>query len=185
MWKYLVAALAIVCAAPSFAKTVSGVELSDTISANEQQLTLNGAGVRSKFFIDLYVGSLYLSQANSDANAIINSDEISAIRLNITSGLITSDKLIEAIVEGFDLSTNGDTAAIQSRIDNFIAVFNEEIVKGDQYTFVFTPGTGVVGYKNGEQKVSIDGDDFRTALMGIWLGAKPAQKKLKQRMLGN
>ena len=43
---------------------------------------------------------------------------------------------------------------------------------------------GVVVYKNGVKKGSIDGQDFKKALFGIWLCDKPADKDLKDEMLG-
>ena len=43
---------------------------------------------------------------------------------------------------------------------------------------------GVVVYKNGSKKGSIDGHDFKRALFGIWLGDKPADDDLKAGMLG-
>ncbi|GLP98109.1 chalcone isomerase family protein [Paraferrimonas sedimenticola] len=185
MRNLILAAVAFLMIAPAQATTVSGVELEPQIQVQQQDLVLNGAGVRSKFFIDLYVGSLYLPAKSQAVDAILASEEVSAIRLNITSGMITSEKMTDAILEGFDNATNGNPGEMQQRIDDFIGVFNEEIVKGDQYTFNFIPGKGVVGFKNGEQKVIVDGDDFRVAMMKIWLGEKPAQKKLKQQMLGN
>jgi hypothetical protein len=46
------------------------------------------------------------------------------------------------------------------------------------------PDEGVVVYKNGSKKGSIDGYDFKRALFGIWLGDKPADDDLKAGMLG-
>ena len=43
------------------AKMVNDVDVADKIQVADQSLTLNGAGVRSKFFMDLYVGALYLN----------------------------------------------------------------------------------------------------------------------------
>lgn len=73
------------------AKEVSGVQVADTVTLDSQALQLTGAGVRSKFFMDLYVGSLYLPAALSSTAAVIDAP-IAAIRLNITSGMITSEK---------------------------------------------------------------------------------------------
>ena len=41
--------------APAAALTVEGVDVPDTYSAMDTELTLNGAGTRSKWFMDLYV----------------------------------------------------------------------------------------------------------------------------------
>lgn len=40
------------------------------------------------------------------------------------------------------------------------------------------------GKLNGELKGTIEGDDFVTALLRVWLGAKPPTEDLKNGMLG-
>lgn len=53
------------------AKEVSGVQVADSITLDAQTLQLNGVGVRSKFFMDLYVGSLYVpTHSNTTAEVI-------------------------------------------------------------------------------------------------------------------
>ena len=42
------------------ASMIADVDVAEQMTVVEQPLILNGAGVRSKFFMDLYVGSLYL-----------------------------------------------------------------------------------------------------------------------------
>ncbi|MEC4726570.1 chalcone isomerase family protein [Shewanella sp. D64] len=165
------------------AMEVSGVEIPKQIMLAQTELQLNGAGVRSKFFIDLYVGSLYLTSADSDVTSILNADN-SAVRLNITSGMITADKMRDAINEGFEDATKGQTAAIQQKIDTFMALFSEEIKEGDQFTFATSKSSGVTAYKNGVIQATIKGEIFRQALLNIWLGDEPAQTSLKEAMLG-
>lgn len=170
--------------APAAALTVDGVDVPDTYSAQDAELTLNGAGVRSKWFMDLYVGGLYTPQKGSDAQAIINADEPQAITLHIISGLITSDKMTSATLEGFENSTGGDLSAIQSEVETFLNVFAEEIKEGDVFDLVYLPSEGVQVLKNGEAKASIGGLGFKKALFGIWLSDEPAQQDLKESMLG-
>ena len=169
---------------PTMAKTVSGVDVPDSITTNEQTLVFNGAGVRSKFFMDLYVGSLFTQAKVSKAQPVLDGEIPAAIRLNITSGMITSEKLATALNEGFDLATGGDTTAIDESIHSFVAAtFAEAVSEGDQFTLVSIPGDGVYSYKNGKE-VSVNKDEaFRKALMAIWLGDKPTDKKLKKKML--
>ncbi|QYJ79851.1 chalcone isomerase family protein [Shewanella acanthi] len=162
---------------------VSGVQIADKITLQEQPLTLNGAGIRSKFFMDLYVGSLYVPTHMKTTAEVIDAP-IAAIRLNITSGLITSEKMHDAIIEGFEAATADNTTDIQSQIDAFMALFKDEIKLGDQFTFVASKAQGVTAYKNGQEQATIEGEMFRQALLKIWLGEKPAQKSLKEAMLG-
>jgi hypothetical protein len=174
----------ILSAALCEAKDMAGISMPVALQADGQSLSLNGAGVRTKFFMDLYVGGLYLKQKHSDAEKIISSDEPMAIRLHIISSLITSEKMEAATREGFVNATNGAAAPLADRIESFIAVFREKINREDVYEFLYAPGAGTKISKNGKIKTTIQGMDFKKALFGIWLCAKPAQESLKAQMLG-
>jgi len=171
-------------AATADARDIAGVAVPETLSFDGAALTLNGAGVRTKFFMDMYVGALYLTQPRKDPGQIIRADEPMAIRLRILSGLITSEKMEAATREGFHNATAGDSALVQDRIERFIAVFREPIAKDDTYDMVYIPREGTRIYKNGVLKTTIAGLEFKRALVGIWLCEKPAQESLKQQMLG-
>ncbi len=165
-------------------KTVSAVKVDAKLNLEGQSLVLNGAGTRVKMFMDMYVGALYLEKKSTNANEIMNSKEGAAIKLNIVSGLITSDKMISAINEGFENATGKKTAPLKAKIDKFKGFFKEEIKKGDVFIIMNVPNEGIVVYKNGIKKGSIDGHDFKKAMFGIWLCDKPADKDLKDDMLG-
>jgi hypothetical protein len=170
--------------APVAALTVEGVDVPDTYSAMDTELKLNGAGTRSKWFMDLYIGGLYVPETIGDGQAIINADEPQAITLHIISGMITSDKMKSATMEGFENSTGGDLAAIKDDVDAFLDVFSEEIKDGDVFDLVYLPGEGVRVLKNGKERATIGDLEFKKALFGIWLSDEPAQEDLKEKMLG-
>lgn len=178
------AVCALMCAfiLPAHALTISGVDLADNIEINHQKLLINGAGVREKFFIDLYVGSLYLPHKSQNFAEIL-ALPIAVIRLNITSGLITTEKMQSAIREGFDQVTKGNTSKILPEINEFMNLFTDKIQKHDQFSFVFT-ASSVQCYKNGHLLNNIDNGAFKQALMSIWLGSDPTQTSLKTAMLG-
>jgi len=167
------------------AAEIAGVNMPQSISVDQQELILNGAGVRSKFFMELYVAGLYLKQKDSDPGKIIQADEPMAIRLHIISSMITSKKMENATREGFINSTNGDTGAIKERIEKFILVFKEKINENDIFELRYVPGKETEVLKNNESRTVIEGYDFKQALFGIWLCDKPAQKGLKKKLLGN
>jgi len=158
--------------------------LPETMNLDSGELVLNGAGTRTKLFMDLYIGGLYLGQKSSDAKAITEAEEAMAIKLHIVSGMITSKRMKEATSEGFEASLDGNTAPLREKIDTFIAVFDEEIVKEDVFDLIYLPGVGVKVLKNGTDKETIAGHDFKKAVFGIWLSERPVQKSLKQEMLG-
>ena len=176
--------LFITMSAVSHAREIEGITMPESLEVGKSKLILNGAGVRSKFFIDLYVGGLYLQNKSNNPKEIIEGDEPMAIRLHIISSLITSKKMENATREGFENATKGNTEPIKSQIEKFISVFQEKIDEDDIFDLIYSPGKGVEVYKNGESKSTIEGLAFKQALFGIWLSDKPAQKSLKEEMLG-
>jgi hypothetical protein len=168
----------------AFAKEVAGVKIPDSIKAGSSELALNGAGLREKWMFDVYVGSLYLGQKSSDAAQVINADEPMAIKLHMLRD-VSGEKMTDATREGFENATNGNTGAIKTEIDSFLAVFGDEATENNVYDMVYVPGKGVEVYVNGKLANTIEGADFKKALFGIWLSDKPAQKSLRDEMLGS
>lgn len=179
----LLFAIAFIASAPAQTKA-GGATLPNTVSFEGEKLVLNGAGVRTKFFMDMYAGALYVNSKNNNANAIVNANEPMAIKLHIVSSLISSDKMIDAVNEGFDNTAKGNRAALESDIQKFKAFFKDEIDKNDVFDLVYLPAEGVMVFKNGNKQGAIKGLEFKKALFGIWLSNTPADKKLKQGMLG-
>ncbi|MDA3884115.1 MAG: chalcone isomerase family protein [Candidatus Delongbacteria bacterium] len=166
------------------ARIVSGINIQEKLKVNGSQLILNGAGVREKFFMDLYVGALYLEKRSKVAKAIIDSEENMAIRLYITSSLISSKKMKNATMEGFENSTKDNITPIKKEIDQFISVFKDEINDGDVFEMAYVDSIGTKISKNGKLSTTIKGLKFKRSLFGIWLCDEPAQESLKEDMLG-
>lgn len=164
-------------------KEVGGVTLPATQKFNEHTLHLNGAGVREKLWIDLYAAGLYLEKKTSNADEVLNSDKPMAIKLHIVSKLITSDKMVEAVTEGFEKATNGNTAPIQDEINTMLGFFKEDIKKNDVFDLVYVPSKGVIAHKNGKERGVVEGKEFKKALFGIWLSNRPADDDLKKELL--
>lgn len=166
-------------------KEVGGVAVAENKTYENQKLQLNGAGIREKWFLDLYVISLYLSEYQEDEESIMMEDEnVQAIHLDIISGMITSEKMQKSVNEGFEKATKGNTKPIDGQIGRFISCFKEEIKDGDSFDFVYNRNKGVLVYKNGELLSTIEGHDFKEALFGIWLSEDPVDDKLKAALLG-
>lgn len=185
MKKVIILFIAMIAFAPTQAQTkAAGVTLPNTISAEGQKLILNGVGVREKFWMDMYAGALYLNAKSSNASEIMNSNQAMALKIHIVSKLITSEKMTDAVNEGFQNATKGKTQPIASEIETFKSYFSDEISKNDVFDIVYVPEVGVTVSKNGTKKGVIKGLEFKKALFGIWLSDKPADDDLKEAMLG-
>ena len=171
--------------APVQASNIGGVELKESIKLGEENLFLNGAGQRTKLFIDLYIAALYLTDKTKDAQAIIQADEVMLLQIHVISDLINSENLSRGTMEGFNKSTSNNTAAIQGQINEFLKAFKEPIKIGDTFEIVYQPGKGITVVKNRHIiKRLPENLVFKRALFGIWLSDKPAQVSLKNNLLG-
>lgn len=173
------------------AKTAGAITISEFEAFNDKTLVAQGAGVRSQFFIDLYVASFFIEEnisskeaKSTDSLQVLNSKSLSAIRLNIVSSLISSDKMLDSIKQGFEQATDGNSKGISLHIAKFISIFNQPIEKKDQFTFISEPDAGVHVLKNNQRLITINSDAFRPALFSIWLGDNPVDIGLKAEMPG-
>lgn len=163
--------------------TINAIDFDKNYTNTDTKLVLNGQGVRDKFFMDLYECGLYLTQKSQDAQQIIEEDQAMSLKLHIVSSLITSKKMEDGTLEGFEKSTNGNIEPLKSEIETFISIF-KNMKNNDTYDFFYLPTSGVKIYKNGKLISTILGIDFKKALFGIWLGDEPAQESLKNDLLG-
>ena len=159
-------------------------EIPISIEYKNNKLILNGQGTRVIFFMKVYKGSLYLENKNSDANEIINSNTSMALRIDVTSEMVTADAMKKALSEGLEKSTNNNTSHILDEIEQLSSSFNSDVASGDFYEFIFIPKIGTHVIKNNELVELIPGFDFKKAFFGIFLSNNPIQKNLKKAMLG-
>ncbi len=185
MKRLLVIVLVVFMMSPAaVAKQVGKVELPDSLMAGSDELLLNGAGFRKKLFIKVYAAGLYLKEKQTDPQKIMDADTPMAIRMHFVYSEVSSKKLVDAWNEGFVNGTGGNIATIQKEIDTFNSFFSQKAKKNDIYDIIYVPEQGVGVYIKGELKGTIKGLDFKKAVFSIWLGKKPADSKLKRKMLG-
>ena len=79
---------------------LANIELPERINLNKIDLFLNGAAVRSKFFIQTYIISLYTAQSITDEKIAIKSDIERSLRMQIVTPLATSKAVSENIQSG-------------------------------------------------------------------------------------
>ena len=176
----------------SFGQTfveLDGVKIPTVLKIKEDnfkaKLILNGCGIRDKMWISLYVQALYLTEKSTDPLEILDSNKPMAIKLHVTSSLITRQKLIDALKEGIKKSLTGKMAEIQDRLDLFISYLYKPIKENDIYDFVYNSNNeNLTVYINDEKIGIVSGFQFKRAFFGIWLEEKCADKTLKKRLLG-
>jgi len=163
---------------------VSGVTYSSSISVKTDTLKLNGAGIREKWFLDLYTAGLYVKKTTTSDTALVNCDCIQAFKIVIVSKLVTTKKFNEAIDEVFIKSTGGNTKHIDNRIARFKKALGQNLTAGDELLLIYRPEIGLKVYRNKKYKDTIPGMDFKKELMRLWVGNHPVNDELKENLLG-
>src|SRR3954471_12881677 len=79
---------------------LAGIELPQKINVNNKELTLNGAAIRTKFFIQTYIISLYSETTIRDEKTAIESNIERSLRMQIITPLATSKAVSENIQNG-------------------------------------------------------------------------------------
>lgn len=169
-------------ALPLQARTFAGVTLPDTASVGGQTVTLNGMGLREKFFVDVYVGGLYLTTPTHDANTAITVDQPKRVVMHFVYSTVTHDQMIESFEEQF--AGLPSVAAQKPNIDKMYAWVPAELHRGDEIVFDYVPGAGTSMVVKGKTMGTLAGTDFMKMLFSVYLGPKPPTEALKNGLLG-
>lgn len=181
------ALLAALIAAPGLqAAEVAGVRIDEMQNVGGKELVLNGAGLRSKLFIKLYVGALYVSQKSAAPAALIDSAAPRRMSLRLLRD-IGADTLHGALDDGLaNNHTPDELNALKPAADQFAALMKGfgKLKEGDTVAIDFS-ADGVSVSLNGESRGKVAGPAFARALLKVWLGEKPADASLKKALLGS
>jgi hypothetical protein len=172
--------LLLAIAFPAFAADVAGVKLPDT----DQQLVLNGAGVRKRAIFQVYVIGLYLPEKKTAAAEVIDAPGSKRIAIHMLRD-VGADQFSDALMDGMrDNHSEAEMKALEPRVRQLAAILGEmkEAKKGMRITLDWLSAAGTTVTLDGRATgLPILGDDFYRALLKIWLGDK---RDLKNALLG-
>lgn len=169
---------------------IEGVRIDDKVvlASGVPELVLNGAGVRHKFaFFKVYIGSLYLVKKNSDSKAIFADPGPKRVSMYILSSEVTAPDLISSMNNALaeNLLPN-ELALLEKRIRDLNSVMStiKVINKGSVVHLDYLPDVGTRVVVDGQERITIPGEDFFRAMLHIWIGDKPVDGRLRDAMLG-
>ncbi|MBT8347572.1 MAG: chalcone isomerase family protein [Desulfofustis sp.] len=182
----ITAMLCCVMCSPVVAREIAGVALDEQITqADGTVLQLNGAGIRSKFVVKVYIAMLYLENPGNDRDQVIADPGAKQLIMHFLYKEVDKDALVEAWNDGFTGNgTPEQLETLKSEIAEFNGLF-DTVKKGDRIVLDYAPGTGTTVSINAAEKGTIVGKEFNDLLLSIWLGDKPVAEKLRKALLGN
>lgn len=164
-----------------------GQTFPDSLTLADTPLQLNGVGLRSAYFIKGYTAALYLTgRARSLAEAMaLPGPKRLQMRLLLSVG---PEEFSKALVAGVRKNaTEEELRALDARIHALDAVIRTlpKSHKGDVVDLDFDPQRGMTLALNGRVRgAPIEGADFYAAVLGIFIGERPIDQRLKKGLLG-
>jgi hypothetical protein len=181
--------IGVAAAAAVLAAEVAGVKLDDKvrIAPNAPELVLNGAGIRTRFFVKVYVGALYLPEKKSAAADALALGGAKRMHLAMLRDL-TAQQLADALNEGFAANNPpADQERYKAQLAELLGVMTSlgAAKSGEAIALDFVPDSGTRVLVNGAAKGKpIPDEGFYRAILKVWLGDKPVDADLKRGLLG-
>jgi hypothetical protein len=180
---------AALCSGAAWAQAVelAGVKYAATTKVADSTLQLNGAGIRHKFVVKVYTAALYLSNKASTPEAVLAASGAKRMHVVMLRDIDGND-LGRLFTRGMQDNTPRDEMskhiAGTLRLADIFAV-RKKLQAGDVFHVDYVPGTGTTVSINGKlQAEAIKEPEFFNALLRIWLGSSPADRLLKDALLG-
>ena len=147
-----------------FAFEIKDTNIPDKIKVDKYQLVLNGAGIRKKFFMSIYIGALYLPSKNSNPKEIIYMDSPKSILMHFLYSKVSKEKIIDAFKDDFENNSKDLLPEIKNELNEFYSYFDKDIVKKDEIYLTYTPEKGTCIKINNKLKGCIKNKKFMNAL---------------------
>ena len=165
------------------AREFKEVNVPEQVQLANANISLNGVGMRTKFFLDIYVGALYLGSEVKTTEEALSQKSPNRIFMHFLYDEVSAEKLVAGWNDGFEGNLSEEQlGGLADRIKTFNAMF-DTVHAGDEVLLDYLPEQGTRVTIKGEVKGVIAGKDFNDALLNIWLGDEPADDDLKEAML--
>lgn len=164
---------------------IAGFELTQKININKVDLFLNGAAVRTKFFIQTYIISLYCaSPIVKDVDGIESNIERS-LRMQIITPLATAKTVSENILQGMKNGLGKLYTQQADLVEDLRAVIEASAVQYKDIIDIYYTKTGILKIYKNETEIyhNKKGKLFAETIFGIYLGNQPKDKKIKDALL--
>ncbi|MGH8695195.1 MAG: chalcone isomerase family protein [Burkholderiales bacterium] len=168
---------------------VAGVKLDDRVrvAPNAPELVLNGAGLRTRFFLKVYVAGLYVTEKKTATADVLALGGPKRVAMSMLRDL-TAQQLSDALNDGFRANNPpSDQERYKAQLAELTAIMSSlgAARTGDTVALDYLPEVGTRVLLNGEAKGKpIPDEGFYRGLLRVWLGENPVDADLKKGLLG-
>jgi hypothetical protein len=169
------------------AADVEGVKIDDKTRVANSEVTLNGAGLRTRLFFKVYAMGLYVPEKSKNPGQLMDQPGPKRVAIHMLRD-VSADAFNEALGEGMRANhSEAEMKAFEPRLKELGAIIAQvgEAKKGMAIYLDWTGSETQVLVRGKPTGKPIAGADFYKALLKIWLGDKPVQDDLKKALLGS
>ena len=153
--------------------------------ADGSQLKLKGIGLVQELRNDIYVGALYVPPGVKSMNLIRESNTPKRMSIRFVTDNYSYRKVSRHWKERIAMNTPREIWRPMTKdIVRFSALFQENLMSGDEINLDFVPGRGTLVYVNKILFQTINNPAFYDLLLNVWVGSVPPSKTFKQGILG-
>lgn len=167
---------------------INGIQVPDSATVAGTNLALNGAGTRVRMVFKVYVAALYLGTKATKAQDVTAQAGPKRLSVTMVRDLDAAD-MNKALMTGIENNMGKEAlTSLATPLARMGQIFTDQkkLVVGDSFLIDWVPGKGtVITVKGVVQGEPFKEPEFFNALMSVWLGASPADDKLKEALLGS
>ena len=184
MRRAIIAMLVVLVPVVGLAVTVEGKHYARTVTIEGKTLKLIGAGLREKWFFDVYTMGAYTESGRCDIKSLIEADEPKYLRIDMLRD-VSAEKMGSSLAESFGkhLPSNA-TAELKQQVKTFRGYFKDECSEGTVIEMYYIPGKGTMIKQNGLRLgPPMTGVVFQQVLFDIYFAKDTCCDGLKEMIL--
>ena len=175
--------LAVVALLPQqvFAAKKMREEFPKVVEKEGRTLALRGTGVKTLIFMKAFSARLYLEDRTAAADVLSDVPKHLDVKyFTHIPGRVLTDYTVTRMKLNI---TRQEFADLKNEID-LMGKYFVDLKVNDHFSLTYIPGVGTQFAHNGTLTGVIPGEKFGRALFSVWLGNKPFDRNLKQKILG-
>ena len=153
-------------------QTVEGNRYPDTVEAGGRTLTLVGAGLRERWWFDVYTMGAYAEHRSCDPQVLIATDRAKSLRIDLLRD-VDAKTMAGTLEDAFERNLPLDVPlGLQSQVDTFLGYFRKDLEKGDRMEITYVPDVGTTLIQNQEQQGwTLEGEGLADLLWSSYFSA--------------
>jgi hypothetical protein len=155
-------------------REVGPVRFPTAIQLAQGPILLRGTRMAGWLGFKLYAIALYFDPATPAADLYSAGKPVRVVLHYLRN--ISRQQFIDHTEKFIRIDPANDMQALRKRLDDLYTHYHD-VKAGDEFAITWQPGVGTHIAQNGGESVQIPGDDFARALLNIWLGDRPSNKK--------